>query len=186
MIANKKEIRAQIRQKRKALSRQEWLEKSHVICDSLRRMPEYQQSDVIYAYLAKEGEVLLDELIEEALRDGKKVAVPNVLGTEMEFYELNDLAQVQIGCLGIREPLSRQPVCGQHPWMILPAVAVDEHLHRVGYGGGYYDRYLERHPKLLKVAVVFAFQVYHRVPAEEFDVCPDLVVTENGILNGEK
>lgn len=182
MIAKKKEIRTQIRQKRKALPREEWLEKSHIICDSLRSQPDYQQADVIYAYLAKEGEVLLDELIEEALKRGKRVAVPKVLGESMEFYELNDLAQVESGCMGIREPLSRKTVQGEKPLMLLPAVAVDESLHRVGYGGGYYDRYLEQHPALRKIAVVFEFQVYPQVPAEVFDIRPDLAVTEYRIL----
>ena len=99
--ARKKEIRTQIRQARKAMDRAQWQDKSYEICDCLRGLEVYQSADVVYGYLAKDGEVCLDALIETAWQDGKKVAVPKVLGTSMEFYELTDLDQVEIGCMEI-------------------------------------------------------------------------------------
>lgn len=195
----KKEIRGQVREKRRALSEQEWREKSHHICEKIRRLSCYQQADMIYAYLAKTGEVCLDELIQDALDGGKQVAIPKVLGAEMEFYRLRDLTEVEIGCMGIREPLSRELLSqgallqgdssqklrsreAKRALMLLPAVAVDEQCHRVGYGGGYYDKYLEKHPQIVKMAVVFEFQVYHGVPTEALDVSPDRIVTEERVL----
>ncbi len=197
-MMTKQQIRGEIRERRKAMSETEWREKSHRICETIRQMPVYRQAQVIYAYLAKQGEVLLDELILDALEAGKRVAVPKVFGTEMEFFVIRDLEDVEIGCMGIREPLSRQTVAeaGQsgsqelveQTWphlMLLPAVAVDEQRHRVGYGGGYYDKYLEKHPVLEKLAVAFEFQVYPQVPVEEFDVPLDRVVTEERVLAEE-
>ena len=186
-MMTKQEIRAQIRSRRKAMTEQDWREKSHSICEKIRQLPVYQQAQVIYAYLAKQGEVLLDELIRDALTEGKTVVVPKVLGAEMEFFVIRDLQEVEIGCMGIREPLSREtvaePPCAL---MLLPAVAVDEQRHRVGYGGGYYDKFLERHPELEKVAVAFEFQVYPQVPVEEFDVPLDRIVTEERTMTREK
>jgi len=194
----KQKIRGEIRDRRKNMSEEEWREKSHRICEKIRLLPAYQRAGVIYAYLAKKGEVLLDELIRDAWKDGKIVAVPKVLGTEMEFFVISSLEDVEIGCMGIREPLSRQPVPimdheedteqlepQNHALMLLPAVAVDEQRHRVGYGGGYYDKYLEKHPQLEKTAVAFEFQVYPQVPTEAFDVPLDSIVTENRILSQE-
>lgn len=191
----KQEIRAQIRGLRKAMTEQEWREKSHSICETIRQLPAYQQARVIYAYLAKQGEVLLDELIRDALAAGKTVAVPKVLGAEMEFFVIRDLQEVEIGCMGIREPLSREMIGenelqrqteGMTPaLMLLPAVAVDTQCHRVGYGGGYYDKYLEKHPGLERMTVAFAFQVYPQVPVESCDVPPDCVVTEERIMTRE-
>lgn len=192
----KQEIRQEIRERRRTMSAEEWQEKSRDICKTIRHLPEYQQASLVYAYLAKHGEVLLDELILDAWSQGKTVAVPKVLGEEMEFFILRDLKDVESGCMGIREPLSREPVCLQDlkacqdlgknsqptgcstALMLLPAVAVDEQLHRVGYGGGYYDKYLEKHPELIKVAVAFEFQVYPQVPTEPFDIPLDGMVTE--------
>lgn len=201
---DKKEIRREIRARRAALTEEEWREKSSVICDRIMQTVAYQTADVIYAYLAKKGEVLLDELIQHAWKCGKQVAVPKVMGNEMDFYEITDLEQVEIGPMGIREPVSGKWIqesercCfssetnavsankseqeSRIGLMIMPAVAVDSKLHRIGYGGGYYDRYLERYPQLRKMAAAFAFQIYEEVPAEDFDIGPDCIVTEERIL----
>ena len=177
----KEEIRSRIRICRKEMSVLQWQEKSHEICQQIVKSRVYEQAEVIYAYLAKQGEVLLDEVILDAIAKGKQVAVPKVMGKEMKFFKLQDLSQVEPGCMGIREPLSREEILLSKETvglMLLPAVAVDEQGHRIGYGGGYYDRYLERDPQWIKVAAVFGFQVYEQVPAEALDVPLDGIVTE--------
>lgn len=156
--------------------------KSHQICERIWNQRAYQRADVIYAYLAKRGEVLLDELIENAWCQGKKVAVPKVLGADMRFYEIDNLEEVQESRMGIREPISEKTVRGQRPLILMPAVALDAQMHRVGHGGGYYDRYLEQNQMPLKVAVAFDFQIYPRVPSEAFDVMADVIVTESRIM----
>ena len=67
----------------------------------------------------------------------------------------------------------------------MPGVAFDEQCHRVGYGGGYYDRYLEKHPGLIHIALAFEFQIFPEVPSEEHDIRPEMIVTENRILGRE-
>lgn len=66
--------------------------------------------------------------------------------------------------------------------MILPGVAFDEKKHRVGYGGGFYDRYLEKHPTLTKIAFAFEFQIFDSVPSESFDRQPEKIITEKRII----
>ena len=63
--------------------------------------------------------------------------------------------------------------------MIMPGVAFDRDNHRVGYGGGFYDRFLEKHPDILRVAVAFDFQIMDMVPTEPTDICPQIIVTES-------
>ena len=67
----------------------------------------------------------------------------------------------------------------------MPGVAFDKSFHRIGYGGGFYDRYLEKHQNLQKIAVAFEYQLLETVPAEAFDICPDQLITEAAIYEKE-
>ena len=168
--------------RRAALCEQERREKSRRICERIRGLPCYQDADLIFAYLAMKGEVLLDELIEDAWAGKKAVAVPKVSGREMEFYRLDTFKEVKAGFQGIREPVKKHPVQGMRPLFLMPGVAFDRERRRVGHGGGYYDRYLERCPVPVKLGVTFDFQIFSQVPAEWFDVRADLVVTESELI----
>lgn len=179
---NKQEIRAEIRRRRRELGYDEWLDKSQIICENIWNLREYKHADLIYVYMAKEGEVHLDELMKDAWKHGKKVAVPKVLGKGMEFYEIQSLKDVKEGYMGIREPITNTPASGKSPLFIMPAVALDEQKHRIGYGGGFYDRFLERHPQKIKIAAAFEFQIFDRVPYEAFDILPDKIITEQRMI----
>ena len=65
--------------------------------------------------------------------------------------------------------------------MIMPGVSFDEECHRIGYGGGFYDKYLEKHPDLHTIAVAFELQMYRELPFEEHDIKPEKVITEKHI-----
>lgn len=179
---DKKEIRDEVRRKRAALSIEEWKMKSHQVCEKIWNLRDYRRADVVYAYMAKQGEVLLDELIQDAWQQGKRVVIPKVMGTDMEFYELAHMEDVVISSLGIREPASGRIVHGKNSILLMPAIALDLQRHRVGQGGGYYDRYLERYPMPVKIGVAFDFQIYPRVPNEKFDILADTIVTETRVL----
>ena len=182
MQMTKREIREEIKRKRAAMSVEEWRMKSHQVCERIWNLRSYQKADVVYAYLGTKGEVLLDELIEDAWRQGKRVAVPKVVGTGLRFEELTDFAEVKVSHLGIREPIDGQTLRGGRPLFLMPAVAVDMKLHRIGRGGGHYDRYLEQNPMPVKYAAVFEYQIYPSVPTEPFDILADGAVTEERII----
>lgn len=192
---DKGELRREIRARRRRMGQEEWTAGSERVCRRIQSLRQYEEAEIVCAYLAMRGEVLLDGLIEDAWRRGKQVAVPRVVGQEMLFYRLESLEAVEISPLGIREP--REPAVvlpgaglpvewkpvetdGQVLFLV-PGVAFDRQLDRVGQGGGYYDRYLEKYPAAFKLGVAFAFQLYPHVPAEEFDVKLDGIAVESGV-----
>ena len=92
--------------------------------------------------------------------------------------------EVEPGYYGIPEPVSGEIVQWEDALMIMPGVAFDRQNHRVGYGGGFYDRYLEKHPRVKRVAAAFEFQLLPQVPTEPTDISPEIVVTEKQCIRG--
>ena len=160
-----------------------WIqEKSHVITETLTKLPEYRNAERIMAYADYNHEVITRYMIEQAWKDGKEVAVPKVFGKDMIFYKLTDFSQLESGYFGIPEPREDgETVSWEDAMMIMPGVAFDEKCDRVGYGGGFYDRFLEKHPGICRVAVGFSFQILPEVPTEPTDIRPQVVVTEEKI-----
>ena len=99
------------------------------------------------------------------------------------FYKLTDFAQLEKGYFGIPEPARGEIIQWEDAMMIMPGVAFDPQNHRVGYGGGFYDRFLEKHPMIKRVAVAFEFQILPSVPTEPTDISPEFIVTENTIYS---
>ena len=96
----------------------------------------------------------------------------------MIFYKLTDFSQLEPGYFGIPEPARGEIAEWENALMIMPGVAFDKQNHRVGYGGGFYDRYLEKHPALKRIAAAFEFQILPEVPTEPTDISPEIIVTE--------
>lgn len=100
----------------------------------------------------------------------------------MIFYQISQPEDLEPGYFGIREPKTSLPVAdGEDGLMIMPGVAFDNQRHRVGYGGGFYDRYLSRHTSHFTAALAFEFQMMEEVPTEPTDLLPDVVITENNL-----
>jgi len=105
----------------------------------------------------------------------------------MKFFYITSLENdLEEGYYGIREPYEKHAANEsgdeEKALMLMPGVAFDEERHRIGYGGGFYDRFLEAHPKLSRVALAFEFQVKESVPYEAFDICPEKIVTEKRVI----
>ena len=116
-------------------------------------------------------------ILEKALADGKRVAVPKVYGEEMKFIYLNDLSRVAAGYAGIPEPIADGPVAEDETALVLmPGLAFDPQGHRIGYGGGFYDKFLSREPGHKTVALCYEFQLVERLETEEFDIPVDVVI----------
>ena len=99
----------------------------------------------------------------------------------MEFFLTESKDRLTVGAYGIQEPSGDIMYRGDSGLMIMPGVAFDEERHRIGFGGGYYDRYLERHPELFTMAIAFEDQVLPKIPADEHDIRPMLLVTQDRI-----
>ena len=177
-MEEKKQIRKQIFVARKAHTDEQIEEWSRMIADRVTTLPEYPDAKRILAYADYNHEVMTGFIIEAAWRDSKEVAVPKVVGQDMVFYKLTDFAQLEKGYFGIPEPARGEIVQWEDAMMVMPGVAFDKENHRVGYGGGFYDRFLEKHPQIRRVAVAFEFQMLPEVPTEPTDISPEIIVTE--------
>ena len=173
---NKTELRSMIRQKKRAMSPAEIEEKSRKLGQLLRESPAYQNARSIYGYLPYNQEVRTTEMLRQAQLEGKRVAVPKCYGDEMRFIWLDDLDRVEKGYAGIPEPIDDSPIADDADALVLmPGLAFDPQGHRIGYGGGFYDKFLakENHPTL---ALCYDFQMLDHLDTEEFDIPVDTVL----------
>ena len=173
---NKQELRTMIRQKKRAMTEPEIEQKSAELGRMLTQSDAYRNAKVIYGYLPYNQEVRTIPMLEQALRDGKRVAVPKVYGDEMKFIYLDDLTQIAKGYAGIPEPVADEPVaCDRNALVLMPGLAFDPQGHRIGYGGGFYDKFLASEPEHPTVALCYDFQMLPQLDTEEFDIPVDQV-----------
>ena len=174
---DKKELRAMIRAQKRAMTEQEIESKSQRLTELFLATDAYRQAKTIYGYLPYNQEVRTEALLEQALRDGKRAAVPKCYGDEMRFIYLDDLSKVEKGYCGIPEPGDDEPV-GDDPTalVLMPGLAFDEEGHRIGYGGGFYDKFLMQEPEHPTLALCYDFQMLPELHTEEFDIPVDRVI----------
>ena len=177
-MESKKDIRKKIFAARKNCTEESVAAMSQKITDRVISEPVFVSAQKILVYADYNHEVMTRYLIEEAWKAGKEVAVPKVVGKDMVFYKLTDFSQLEPGYFQIPEPVFGEIVEWPDALMIMPGVAFDRENHRVGYGGGFYDRYLEKHPHIIRLAIAFSFQVLPEVPTEPTDISPQILVTE--------
>lgn len=174
---DKTALRKMIREKKRAMTEQQIVDASHVLCKLLANTEQYRQAKTIYGYLPYNQEVRITGLLEQALVEGKRVAVPKVYGDEMRFIYLEDLSQVEKGYAGIPEPVADGPVADDKEALVLmPGLAFDRQGHRIGYGGGFYDKFLAKEPQHPTAALCYEFQMMDALETEEFDIPVDLVL----------
>lgn len=173
---NKTELRRMIREKKRAMTPEEIDEKSARLGELFRATQAYQEAASIYGYLPYNQEVRTTPMLRQAQLDGKRVAVPKCYGDEMRFIWLDDLNQVAPGYANIPEPIADGPIADDPTALVLmPGLAFDPQGHRIGYGGGFYDKFLERekHPTL---ALCYDFQMMDHLHTEEHDIPVDTVL----------
>lgn len=181
-METKKEVRRYIKQQRDAASDEQVAQNSEKIAEAVAALPQYKEASCVYAYIDYNHEVMTDSIIFKALEDGKRVAVPRVEDKDLVFCYLNGLDDLEAGYFGIREPKQSCKIANEKDALfIMPGVAFDKVHHRVGYGGGFYDRYLAKANTHYKVALAFDFQVLETVPYEPHDILIDLLVTESTV-----
>ena len=174
---DKKELRGRIRQRKREMTEEEIRSRSEALGKLFRESQLYQEAKAIYGYLPYNQEVRTVPMLEQAIRDGKRVAVPKVFGDEMRFIWLEDMSQVEKGYAGIPEPVNDGPVADDTGALVLmPGLAFDPQGHRIGYGGGFYDRFLEKEPNHPTLALCYEFQMLPRLETEAHDIPVDRVL----------
>ena len=174
---DKTALRKQIREKKRAMTEAEIQEASARLGELFAASEAYRQAKSIYGYLPYNQEVRTVPMLERAIRDGKRVAVPKCYGDEMRFIWMEDLSKVEKGYAGIPEPVEDGPVAEDKTALVLmPGLAFDPEGHRIGYGGGFYDRFLAQEPEHPTLALCYAFQMLPKLETEEFDIPVDCVL----------
>ena len=166
----KKRLRQDMKARRKALTEEEKCRAAAGCLSKLKELREFMNADWIYAYIACRNELETADIIIWCLSHGKHVAVPKVNGEIMHFYEITSLSDCVPGAFGILEPLGetkdRVTTSG---FMLVPGLAFDKSGNRLGYGGGFYDKYLASHNGITTAALGYDFQIVEKVPAEQHD-----------------
>ena len=175
---NKSELRAMIRQQKRALTEQQIEKASLELGEKFFACEQYQNAKTIYGYMPYNQEVRTVPMLERAMRDGKQVAVPKVYGDTMRFILVTDLTAMEKSDFGIPEPIADGPVADDPCALVLmPGLAFTAQGDRMGYGGGYYDKFLAAEPDHPTVALCYDFQLLESLPTEEYDVPVHLVLT---------
>ena len=174
---DKKALRRAIRARKSAMTQAQIEAASADLAAKLFDHPAYRRAKALYGYLSYNQEVRTAAILERAQRDGKRVAVSKVYGDEMKFLWLDDLAAVAPGAYNIPEPVADGPVADDPAALVLmPGLAFDRAGHRMGYGGGFYDKYLSAHPGHPTIALCYGFQVFPRLETEAHDIPADFVI----------
>lgn len=176
---DKKALRREIGAKKSALTARGIEGRSRVLAERLFAAEQYRRANSLYAYLSFNQEVRTNPIIERAWADGKRVAVPKVMGDDMVFIWIESFDTLAASRYGIPEPVEDGPVADDPRALVLmPGLAFDPDGHRVGYGGGFYDRFLAREPDHPLVALCYDFQLFDHLDVESHDIPVDLVITD--------
>lgn len=202
----KKQLRREMEMKRSALSPANRLDKSADICrlalnsvlhqffaKSANEQSGDQAAPILFTYIPVRAEVDVTPIVEWCWEQGIGVAVPRVVSEERRFtlHLIRSFDDLQVGAYGIREPKAEVPVLAsldRVKLMIVPGLAFDEQMGRLGYGGGYYDRFMEEcqdqsGQEPFKLALAYDIQLVPDVPMASHDLRVDAVVTEFRILH---
>ena len=174
---DKKELRRMIREQKRAMTEAMIVEKSEKLGHLFAASELYKNAKSIYGYLPYNQEVRTVAMLEQAIRDGKRVAVPKCYGDEMRFLWMDDLSKVEKGYANIPEPIADEPVADDPTALVLmPGLAFDPQGHRCGYGGGFYDKFLAAEPKHPTLALCYEFQMLPHLETEAHDIPVDYVL----------
>jgi len=186
-MTDKREIRKKIMTLRNAMPVEAIAAKSCEIVRRLKELREIRESFTLMVYLSFGSEVLTDDLIRWGWAEGKRIVVPfcHPESRVLTPCLLGGFAELETGHYGIREPKADRlrPVPREEiDAVLIPAVAFDRQGRRVGYGGGYYDRFLPEIPRAARIGAAFACQIVPEIPTDRYDVQVDRIATEGGII----
>lgn len=173
----KNQLRDWIRKHKRAMTIEEIEERSAKLVELFLASEAYKNAKTVYGYLPYNQEVRTTRAMEQVLKDGKGLALPKIYGDRMDFIVVTDLSQVAKGYCGIPEPIHDEPLATDETALVLmPGMAFDAEGHRMGYGGGFYDKFLEREPNHPTLALCYEFQLLPHLDTEAHDIPVDAVL----------
>ena len=189
-MKEKERLRKLARQSRDDIPRHQQERWSGEIQQKVRNSPWYKEAGILLSYASFRSEVNTDQINQWALEDGKELYLPKTYTErhQMVYYRVRDLSLLIAGYMGIREPQEVDPwepaaYSAEIPvLMLMPALLYDGKGNRLGYGGGYYDRYLGCYGDRIShtVMLVFHIQQIPEIKTEKWDIPPDGIITDGG------
>lgn len=181
----KKKLREDALAKRNSIPAQERAEKSRRIAAHILQSEAYASTKRVFSFVSMGAEVETRDILEQAWKDGKIVAVPKTeKGRVMYFLQTNALSDLQEGRFGVKEPLGSKAdeiIPEEDDLFLVPGALFDKMKNRIGYGGGYYDTYFEKYKGYRRIGLAFSEQISESLlPREKTDIPLDDIVTENG------
>lgn len=179
---DKTTLRNKVRQALAAMTEQAYCHQSLAVVKKVLQEPYIIEAKTIGITISHKPEVDTISFIEELWQLGKKVAVPkcNPKTREMSFYVIETFAQLETVYMHLREPIPERCEfvdANDMDVILVPGVVFDEAGYRIGYGGGYYDRYVLNYKKGKLISLLFDEQIVHHVPTEAHDCPVDIIVT---------
>ena len=188
--ADKKELRSYIKIKRKSVENK--AEKDSLVAQNLLSLDEIKKAETVLCYISLDDEICTDEIVRVLLDSGKSVGAPYCVDNNgnMDFYYITDFDDLRIQSFGVREPViekCKKVTSFDNTIIILPGLCFDSNGNRLGYGKGYYDRFLQIH-SLISVGLCYNSFIVKKVPTDMYDKKADIIVTENDVIriNGGK
>lgn len=180
----KQELRLSCRERRKNMEPELKLQLDKAIADNVRRLKEYRPAKTLLIYMSTPIEVDTVQIIKNAWADGKRVAVPRCIpdSRDMEFHYIDSLDYLSPGTFSVLEPSPELPVVTDFSGclMIVPGMQFDMKGYRIGYGKGYYDRYMVRFTGI-SAGVCYSNELKPFMYHGRFDRQVDIVVTDKRI-----
>lgn len=186
----KNEIRNTYKEKRKSISLEERKIMDSAICKKFLSLSSYRFTDTVLLYSPLKYEINTLEIAVDALSKGKKVAYPRCIeDNRMVYHYISSLDDLSPGMYGIKEPKANLPTfapsAAERVICVLPAIVYDKEGYRLGYGKGYYDRFLSGF-KGTKAGLIYSDYILNGIPHGKFDLQSDFVITEKGVISFAK
>jgi 5-formyltetrahydrofolate cyclo-ligase len=185
-MEEKKIVRNQIRQKLHSMPKSSYEKRSSLIAQNVRKLKEWEEAKLIAITISNFPEVDTRRIIENAWMDGKKVAVPKCepKSKTMHFRKLESFEQLERVFFGLWEPILDKTELVEDTdidLMFVPGLAFNRKGYRLGFGGGYYDRYLSKYSGIT-VSLAFSDQLLDNIPVESHDLPVDKIITPNEVI----
>jgi len=151
----------------------------------IKKINAFRNAQKIGVYYPIGSEILTQDIIQELLSDGKDVFLPKVIGEKIEFRKITDFLNLEKGSFDIMEPKDDCQVDNSLDVIIVPTVGISPTGVRLGYGHGFYDRYLAEH-KTATISLTLEKQIVKNIPKSEHDIIIDWIITEDRILKTQR
>lgn len=175
----KEQIRRDFKTRRRSLSCELVRINSDKICENFLDSDIYKNCQNILAYSTIQNEVDLSQIINQALLDNKNLFLPRVEGDSMNFFRINNTDKLQIGSYNILEPQNGTVYQDStNSIMLVPGIAFSTQGARIGFGKGFYDKYLSQHNSIFKIGIAYDWQITKSWVTNEFDINMNMIITE--------